>query len=388
MIAYNRKELEKHIILNEARDLFKSGLLQQDQWDAIQTEYANKMYSPSIIMKVFLFLVTSLAMGALMGPLVLIFQDAGMAGLRGLSFLFGLGLIIFTEIQFISIKNQYKSGAVESGIFVGFAFITFGILSFEDFNQWAPLILGCTITTFITWRYLNLFALVLSIGFFSVLLFQLLFVFAPFMQPFLPFIFMVFFASLYGLGILFKSRSTSIFYNNHFIIIQTLALILFYLSGNYFVVRELSVNRLGLNLSANGNIPGAYLFYFFTAVIPLFYMYWGVRIKSILFIRVALLCLALSVITLKIYFSLGMPVVTITVSGALMIAIALYFNNYLKQIRNGFTREKLLNNKWSTSDLMPFIASQTLGGSPVDVSTNDTEFGGGEFGGGGASSKF
>jgi len=80
-----------------------------------------------------------------------------------------------------------------------------------------------------------------------------------------------------------------------------------------------------------------------------------------------------------------MPIVTITVSGAILIISALLFLNYLKQIRHGYTREKLLNDKWSSPDLMAFIASQTLVGTQVQGSeSNDPIPGGGSFGGAGA----
>jgi hypothetical protein len=388
MIAYNKTELEKFAILDESRGLFKSGVLSKEQWEAIQTEYTNPLYSPSLIMKVFLFLITLLALTALMGPLVLIFQGAGLDGIRGIVVFYGIVLITFTEIQLIATKKHFKTGATEAGLFAGFSFISFGILGIENLNVWVMLILGSVITWFISRRYLNWVALVLNIGFVTVLSFRFLHDFMPFTRSFLPFIFMGLFGCYYLLSKWRKGTIKHYYFNNHIIIAQTMALLCLYFSVNYFVVRELSVNLLGLNISANGNIPGAYIFYFFTAAIPIFYFYWGVRKKSILFIRVALLCLALSISTLKYYFSLGMPVVTITIAGALLIASALFINNYLKQIRNGFTREKLLNDKWGTSNLMPFIASQTLGGSPTNVATDTSEFGGGAFGGGGASSDF
>ena len=64
---------------------------------------------------------------------------------------------------------------------------------------------------------------------------------------------------------------------------------------------------------------------------------------------------------------------------------------YLKTPRNAFTRNQLLTNKWDNSDFTALIASQTLGGHQIDTDINtneDIEFGGGKFGGGGASGKF
>jgi hypothetical protein len=121
--------------------------------------------------------------------------------------------------------------------------------------------------------------------------------------------------------------------------------------------------------------------------VPLTYIYFGVKHKSILLIRTGLLTIALSVITLKYYFSLGMPMLTITAAGAILITIAFLLFNYLKQMRNGFTTAKLLNDQWSSQNLTAIVASQTLGGNNLPE-TNDDIFNGGEFGGGGAGSNW
>ena len=161
-----------------------------------------------------------------------------------------------------------------------------------------------------------------------------------------------------------------------------------YVAGNYFVVRELSVELMGVNIEPGGDIPFAFLFYFFTGFIPLGYLFYGIKRKSILFIRVALLTVVLSIITLKIYFSLGAPIVTITLSGAIMIGLALVLLRYLKEPKYGFTREKLLHDKWDSSELTAFVVSQSLSGHQVEVNDENSEYGGGSFGGGGAGSEF
>ncbi len=160
---------------------------------------------------------------------------------------------------------------------------------------------------------------------------------------------------------------------------------MFYLAGNYFVVRQLSENLLNMNISDGEDIPLAFLFYATTVLVPLVYLYWGIKQKSILFIRVSLLVITLTVITLKYYFSLGHPEITITLAGGLLIIISIALLYYLKHPRHGFTRDLLISDKWHSQDLTAFIASQTLGGNKIETSANDTaEFKGGQFGGGGA----
>jgi uncharacterized membrane protein YgcG len=67
--------------------------------------------------------------------------------------------------------------------------------------------------------------------------------------------------------------------------------------------------------------------------------------------------------------------------------IALALMNYLKVSRGGFTRENLLSEKWSSTNVEAFVISQTVGGNQV-TKTETFEGGGGSFGGGGASGGF
>ena len=104
-------------------------------------------------------------------------------------------------------------------------------------------------------------------------------------------------------------------------------------------------------------------------------------------LRVSLVLFACSVLTFKYYYSFGHPEISLTIAGAILLAIALALFNYLKINRNGFTRENLLAEKWGDVNIQAFIISQTLGGNQV-TTDGTTQPGGGEFSGGGASGGF
>jgi len=225
----------------------------------------------------------------------------------------------------------------------------------------------------------------LAIGFFGGILFRIITNIGGVVEALMPFIFMAIFGVIYWTSKKLQQRLSNVVFENQFVLVKTIALTLFYLAGNYFVVRKLSVELMGLNLSEHDDIPYAFVFYILTALVPIGYLYRGIKMKSILLIRVGLLIIALSAFTFKYYFSLGHPVLTITVSGALLIIIALVLFNYLKQVRGGFTRELLLQDKWNSPNLTALIASQTLGGNKADNPTdNDGLMSGGSFGGAGA----
>lgn len=384
IIAYNIAELEKKKVLSEAEDLYKSKLLSEEQWHKIRKEYVSKLYTPSIFMRVLLFIVSFIGMTTVIGPFGAIFSEIGESGYRFLSFVLGILFLFITEKLLIKDKYHFNSGVTEAGIYSGLSFIAFGILGYNPPNLIVCAIVGFLLTAFAAIRYLNLLALASSIGFFGWILFQLIIGIGGIVEALMPLIFMAIFGTMYWSGKKLQEKLPNVIFADQFVVVKTIALILFYLAGNYFVVRELSISLMGLQLSASDEIPFAIVFYLLTALVPIGYIYWGIKQKSILFIRIGLLTLALSVVTFKYYFSLGHPVLTVTICGAVLIVIALVLFNYLKQIRDGFTREILLHDKWSSSDLTAIIASQTLGGNKMIGPDDDVIFKGGSFGGAGA----
>lgn len=384
IIAYNIAELEKKKVLSEAEDLYKSKLLSEEQWHKIRKEYASKLYTPSIFMRVLLFIVSLIGMMTVIGPFGEIFSDIGESGYRILSFILGILFLFITEKPLIKDKYHFNSGVTEAGIYSGLAFIAFSILGSSPPYLIVCAIVGFLLTAFAAIRYLNLLALASSIGFFGWILFQVITGIGGIAEALMPFIFMATFATIYWYGKKLQEKLPNVIFADQFVIVKTIAILVFYIAGNYFVVRELSISLMGLQLSASDDIPFAIVFYLLTALVPIGYIYWGIKQKSILFIRIGLLALALSVVTFKYYFSLGHPMLTVTICGAVLIVIALMLFNYLKQIRSGYTREQLLHDKWSSSDLTAIIASQTLGGNKMNGPDDDVIFKGGSFGGAGA----
>lgn len=389
LIAYNISELEKRQLLSESKNLYKSKFITTEQWQEINKVFVTKLYSPSIFIRILFFIVSLIGLSTITGPLGLIFNLGGINDFRILSLFFGVVLIIATEWIFIKKNHHFRSGVTEAGIYSALCFIAFGILA-DDYNFIIIYpIIGFLLSAFATIRYLNIIALVATLFFMGWIVFQICVNLGGAVKALLPFIFMITFSLLYFGFLKLKRILNNIIFQDHFIIAKTLCLLAFYAAGNYFVVRELSTELMGINISEKGDIPLAYVFYIFTFLVPIGYIFFGVKQKSILFIRTGLLTIALSVITIKYYYSLGMPMLTITISGVILMTIGILLFNYLKQYKNGFTADKLLNDKWSSQNITAFVASQTLGGNQTNNPETDNEvFKGGKFGGGGAGSNW
>jgi hypothetical protein len=73
------------------------------------------------------------------------------------------------------------------------------------------------------------------------------------------------------------------------------------------------------------------------------YLYVAIKHKDLVLLRVSLTVIALSVFTFKYYFSLGHPEITLTIAGIVLLLVSIALLNYLKVVRNGYTRENLLS---------------------------------------------
>jgi uncharacterized membrane protein YgcG len=204
----------------------------------------------------------------------------------------------------------------------------------------------------------------------------------------IPFVFIAVFTPIYFACRKLKTLSGCSIWINNLTVVEAFSLIVVYAAGNYLVVRELSVSMMNLDLSQGDDIPFAFLFYAFTVLIPIAYLYFGIKEKNVVLLRVSLLALAFSVFTFKYYYGFGHPEISLTVAGALLTSIALILLNYLKTMRNGFTRENLLTEKWGSANIQAILVSQTMGGNQVVAADPEFKGGGGEFGGGGASGDF
>jgi len=383
LIAYNLTDVKKKLSLAKIKTWYKGGLVNEVQLPIIQEAYATKLFSPKIIMRIFLFIATYIGLTSVLGPVVLLIGDAGETAIRLMIVLTGGAMLAFTELILIREKKHFKSGVTEAGYYIGLSFLYFGILGF-DINE--PLIyfsVALVVLIGVSIRYLDLLSLVAAIGCFIACLFLAL----ESIMALLPFIIMVVFTALFLASQAIQKKADRLIWEDHFIIFDTISLLLIYLGGNYFVVREMSVEMMHLDLSSGEDIPFAFLFYGFTVLIPVCYLVWGILKKSILFIRVSLLTLVLAVITIKYYYSLGHPEVTITIAGLILLAISLLLIKYLKVSRKGYIRDQIFQSKWDNADLTAFIASQTLGGHQVNEQNHDIGQGG-EFGGGGASGSY
>lgn len=384
-IAFNIESIKNQQLIDDAITLHKSKVISDEQFDKIAESHKSGFYIPNFMIKILLFLGATIAISGVTGLLAVMFSNALEDAYQIISIAYGIVLFVFANSVLITDKLHFRSGTLEAVLYHGIGFFLIGIYSSTDFNEHIIFISLILMSIFLAIYYLDIIATICAPLLIAYYTFYLLHIAGGLIEQLTPFIISIEFAAFYFLlNILSKNTSLEIF-DSQFTISKTITLLVAYLSVNYLVVREMSVELMNLNLSEGQDIPFAYLFYFLTIAIPIFYLGYGIKNKSKLFIRVGLILVALTVLTFKYYYSSGHTEITLTVAGAILLGISYYFMQLLKQPKNGFTRELLLTDKWADQNLEASIISQTLGGNEIDETFKGD---GGEFGGGGASGSF
>jgi hypothetical protein len=382
--AYNPDWLNNLHIVKAAKQWMVSGLIAKEQYAAIAEQHPSRFYHPNLIIRMLLLIATWVVLGAITGLLILVFAEAEKI-LSFLSLLYGIGSMLVLDRVFIASKNHYKSGITEAILYHSILFIILGFVEvFEESPAPYAIVLTCLLA-FTAYRYLDLLSTIGSLCSFAWLVFYLLYLAGGVMQQIIPIVFIVLFTPLYFGFKRLKRIATNQPWENCLITAEAVCLLFIYAAGNYFVVRELSVEMMNLDLPEGQDIPLAFIFYGLTVLIPVLYLYFGLKNKDLVLIRVSLAVLAFSVFTFKYYFSLGHHEITLTVGGIMLLAISGSLLHWLKVPRHGYTRENILNEKWANSNAQAFIVSQTLGAVKAP---EVHQFGGGGTGGGGAESTF
>ncbi|GAA4040237.1 hypothetical protein GCM10022409_27610 [Hymenobacter glaciei] len=392
--AYNPDWAFHTVLRARAARWQRRGQLSPEQLAAIEAGYPLPYYQPVWPLRVGLFIFTWIGLTMMGVVLALITKgDAPFAtGLVCCLACFGVLELVIRERRF------YHAGAdnalLYAGLGIAAALIAYVFFEADNWNFSAvgltsgflPLTLGLIVMLAAVVRYADVLAT--FVAFITVLVLVLLAVLSiPPALLLLPFVFMATAgATLLGyraIGRRLAGTALADYYANCLLIVKLLALTLFYLGGNYLVVRE---GYADLNHEfASTQIPLAPLFYAFTAGIPLLYIVLGLRRADRPTLLLGLLTLAFSFFTLRYYRSLMPPEITAVAGGLVLTVAAGALLRYLRPARFGLT--SLPDDEPRHFNLENLIQAQTAH-APGAPAADGFDFGGGQSGGGGATGNF
>jgi hypothetical protein len=385
--AYNATWLHNLSILKEVKQWRDHDMLSQEQFRAISNEYPSSFYHPNVIIRVLLFIATLIALAGVtgLGALAVFNSRSNEEYAFGVSLVYGIASFIFLDRVFIYSAKHYKSGVTEALLYHALGFTLIGLAGMA---AWDPLLMASAffvVFSFAAFRYIDLIATACAFASLAFFLFYVLYDAGGYMQQIIPIAMITAFTPLYFAVKKKKTYAATNPWRPCLTLLEALSLLLVYAAGNYFVVRELSLELMDLVIEEGQDIPFAYVFYFLTVAIPVGYLYFGIKRKDLVLIRVSLLAVAFSVFTFKYYFSLGHPEISLTSAGAVLLAVSLLLFRYLKTPKHGYTRENVLREKWADMNVESFVIAQSLGGNTVTVQETG---GGGDFAGGGSTDSF
>lgn len=388
MTAYDKEELDDLILIEEAASLYSAGFIDKNQKDRIKSELTAFRMQNNILVRLGFFLLGSFLYLSICGAISLL-------GLSGEQFFFSICCYIFALVGFVGAEllanlKYYRHGLDDA--FVLGSILNLGI-AVAITTEGYELIIAIFVAfkSFLLYRrYLNLPALlVFCVASAAVLFFGLLEL-GEIGKMILPFVTLLFSAGFYFFTKKNIQKLTETYHYNGLLFANSFCLILFYLSCNYLVVRELSVTLMDNPIAEGKDIPFAFFFYAFTLIVPFVYLVQALKTKDRILLWISFLAIGFSIYTIRFYHSVLPIEVALTLGGIVLFAIAYFSIKKLKDKESGLTfKPDRLNSSNPFLNMETLIVASAFGVKPeAKPEDSPMDFGGGGFSGGGSEGTF
>lgn len=388
MIAYNKIELDNTLLVDEALSLKKSGFIGSAQYKTIIGELSTLKRHKNVLIRLGFFLLGSFLYSSICGMLSFFLVNSDNLNYEILLFVYSI--IGFGGMEFFA-REKYCGFGLDDAFLLGAQMLLFVAIGISTNGNYLAVCITMALVSIISYlRYVHLLsALLACIGVIGGLAY-LMFEFGTIGKSILPFVIMVFSAMLYFLSKKGFENLKSPYYAKGIELVNSFSLILFYLSGNYLVVRELSIILLKKDIPATQEIPFAIFFYAFTLSIPVCYLLYSLIKKDKPMLWIGFLALGFSVFTIRYYHHILPAEMALTLGGLVLFAFT-YFS--IKKIKNNKTGITFLLDRFSNSNSQLnletiVVASQFGLKQEIKPEESPMDFGGGGFSGGGSSGEF
>lgn len=395
MFAYNKTRLEQTFLLEEAQNLNQGGFINTDQYRLIENQLTGLKTQKSFLIRIGLFLVGLILCGSICGVLSLsTFSIHSATAISLLAFVFS-GLCFAILEWMIAVKKYYGYGLDDAFLFSGqiaFAWGLFVVLDGLELREiwliWC-VIMGCAaITAFCAIRYLNVLS---TLGACVSLTFGVGYWLVETKVSITPLLMMLF-AVLIAVSFNYLKKSLkTVYYLKPIQTVIYYSYILFYLSGNIWVISHFSYYFSDAENTAPGlsQLFLSYFYWTFTFIIPLIYIFRSIktRDKGWLWIGIAALFYSFyNLIGLTAFLSTDW---WLTLSGALLFSGCLWAIAKIRHRQSGLTFEvDRLHDDPSFIDAEALLVTAQLGMKPEVNQEAPMKFGGGGFSGGGAGGSY
>lgn len=387
MIVYDKTALDNSFLLDQAQDLKSSGFISNEQFATIKKNVIGLKTQNNLLVRFGFFLLGCILYSSIGGVVTLIIGALYHDSMEILLFIYsilGLG-----GLELLCRKNHYGYG-LDDAFLLGFLFMLVVFIGVS--SNGSELLIASILSIaaiFIYIRYIHLSSVLIAclastatIAFASLEL-------GSIGTNLLPFIIMLFATAVYFISKNSLNNFKKVYYYNGILLTNNFALILFYLSGNYLAVRELSVILLKKTIPNGQDIPFAIFFYGFTFVVPIVYLLFALKTRNRIMLWIGVLALVFSIYTIRFYYAI-LPIETALTLGGLLLFIFTYLA--IKRIKENETGISFKPDRFSNSNALAnaeiVLATAQFGIKPETVPDSPMKFGGGGFSGGGSEGSF
>lgn len=386
MIVYDKTELENVFLVEQAYFLESAGFISKEQSDLITKKLTTLKSQNNILIRAGFFLLGCFLYSSICGFISLISPESIIENYKVVFYVYAP--IGFAGTELLARQKYYGHG-LDDAFALG-AQLTLAIaVGLSTDGNGLPIALIITITSLLCYlRYVHVSLALLFCLATTASLVYILFEFGTTGKTILPFVTMLFSAGIYFFSKIILQNLKSPYYHKGILLANSFGIVLFYLSGNYLVVRELSVALLGVEVAPNSDISFALFFYAFTFIVPIGYLVYSLIKKDRPMLWIGSLALAFSIYTIRFYYAV-LPLETfLTIAGLVLFAFTYFAIKKLKHKETGITFcPDSFTNVNALMDAEALIASQ-LGLKPETIQKSNMEFGGGDFSGGGSGGEF
>lgn len=394
MIVYNKTLLDNVYLEQEANLLKESGFISAEQYKNFNKQLPKLKKEKNIYIRIGLFILGGLLYSSICGMLSLLAIDTMEHSY--LFFIFLFAFIGFVTKEYISKKRHYFGYGLDDAFILGgilALLIAVGLTFEENYNtNYLAVVIVMAIASSIAYlRYLNIpLALLACIGITASIAY-LVFDYLIIGKAILPFVLLLFSGSFYFLCKNTLKNLTLPYYYKGLQLAKGFCLIVFYVAGNYFVVREVNAS-ISQNYyeESSPEIPFAILFWAFTVIIPLVYLFYSLKNKDRMMLWIGFITLCFSFFTFRMYHHVLPPEVALTVGGLFVFVFVYFAIKKTKNNETGITfKVDRFTNPNAFANLQVLVSASQLGLKPeAPIAESPMEFGGGGYSGGGSSGEF
>ena len=385
MIAYNHKSLD-HLLMNEEATIaLNHNLISKEEADGIKKAYPVNLYSPNLFIRIGLFLLTTVIV-------LMVFGLFCLMALGGSETKFGILTLVFSLLIYVALEylirnnNHYRSGIDDALIWLSMGFGVSAVnLLYPSISFFEQSVLIFIPASFFLLRFGNV--LMGSLAFISFLgiLFYGVIPLGNMAKTAMPFLLMTISFCVYWLMRKYRNNNRLRYYKACCTLTEILALIILYVAGNYFIVREVSNSLFDLYLKEGESIPGGWIFWIPTVLVPLVYIFKGIQKKDVILLRTGLILIVAIVCTIRYYHHIAPLEIAFTIGGIIMIIVSYIITKYLTPPKYGFTHAEPNDPKVAgLLQLESLVVTQTFHQTAPAETDKQLDFGGGSGGGGGA----